>query len=90
VLYNGSDDVENNSLSQRLSAPVVGAEKPDFNHANALSFMIFVLLYCPCVATIVAIVKETGSWRYGLFSILYNTAIAWVVAFIAYRIALLF
>ncbi len=90
VLYTGSDDVEDNSLSQRLSAPVVGAEKPDFNHANALSFMIFVLLYCPCVATIVAIVKETGSWRYGLFSILYNTAIAWVVAFIAYRIALLF
>lgn len=90
VLYTGSDEVSEHSLSQRLSTPLTGAVKPDFNRANALSFMIFILLYCPCVATIVAIVKETRSWRYGLFTILYNTAVAWVAAFAAYRIALLF
>jgi len=51
--------------------------------------MIFILLYCPCIATIVAVVKETGAWRYGAFTILYNTAVAWIVAFLAYRLALL-
>ncbi len=90
VLYTGSDEVSEQTLSQRLSTPLAGASTPDFNRANALSFMIFILLYCPCVATIVAIVKETRSWRYGLFTILYNTALAWVVAFAAYRLALFF
>ena len=90
VLYTGSDEVSEQTLSQRLSTPLAGASTPDFNRANALSFMVFILLYCPCVATIVAIVKETRSWRYGLFTILYNTALAWVVAFAAYRLALFF
>lgn len=61
-----------------------------FTPASALAFMVFILLYCPCLATIVAIVKESGSWKYGLFSIVYNTAIAWIAAFITYRLALLF
>ena len=74
VLYTGSDE----------------AADTDFNHANALSFMIFILLYCPCTATVIAVVRETRSWRYGLFTVLYNTALAWVVAFGAYRLALLF
>ncbi len=90
VLYTGSEEASEHSLSQRLSTSLTGAGKPDFNRANALSFMIFILLYCPCVATIVAIVKETRSWRYGLFTIIYNTAVAWFAAFIAYRVALLF
>ncbi len=90
VLYTGSEEASEHSLSQRLSTSLTGAGKPDFNRANALSFMIFILLYCPCVATIVAIVKETRSWRYGLFTIMYNTAVAWLAAFIAYRVALLF
>ena len=90
VLYTGSEEASEHSLSQRLSTSLTGAGKPDFNRANALSFMIFILLYCPCVATIVAIVKETRSWRYGLFTIMYNTAVAWFAAFIAYRVALLF
>ena len=52
--------------------------------------MIFILLYCPCFATVVAIVKETGSWRYGMFSVVYSTVVAWLVAFAAYRLALPF
>lgn len=90
VLYTGSDEVSEQTLSERLTTPLHGATAPDFNFATALSFMIFVLLYCPCVATIVAIVKETSSWRYGLFTIVYNTIVAWVLAFVAYRAALLF
>ncbi len=90
VLYTGSDEATESTLSARISSPLSGASASDFNRANALSFMIFILLYCPCVATIVAIVKETRSWRYGLFTVIYNTAVAWLLSFIAYRIALLF
>lgn len=89
VLYTGDEEASEQSLSTRLTSPNDATGKPDFTAAAALSFMIFVLLYCPCIATITAIVKETGNPRYGLFSVLYNTAIAWVVAFIVYRIALL-
>ena len=62
----------------------------EFSIASALSFMVFVLLYCPCIASITAIVKESGSWKYGAFSVLYNTLVAWIAAFIIYHLALLF
>lgn len=62
----------------------------EFNHASALSFMVFILLYCPCLASVTAIIKETGNWRYGAFSVIYNTTVAWLAAFVIYHIALLF
>ncbi|MBQ7042795.1 MAG: ferrous iron transport protein B [Muribaculaceae bacterium] len=62
----------------------------EFSIASALSFMVFVLLYCPCIASITAIVKESGSWKYGAFSVLYNTLVAWLAAFFIYHLALLF
>ena len=62
----------------------------EFSIASALSFMVFVLLYCPCIASITAIIKESGSWKYGAFSVLYNTLVAWIAAFIIYHLALLF
>ena len=49
-------------------------------------FMVFILLFFPCIATIAAIAHETGSWKWALFSIIYNTAVAWVTAFIVYTI----
>ena len=89
VLYTGDEEASEQTLSTRLTAPSPVTGKPDFTAAAALSFMVFVLLYCPCIATITAIVKETGNPRYGLFSVLYNTAVAWVFAFIVYQIALI-
>lgn len=88
VLYTGDEEASDQTLSTRLTAPNPATGKPDFTSAAALSFMVFILLYCPCIATITAIVKETGNPRYGLFSVLYNTAVAWFFAFIVYRIAL--
>lgn len=90
VLYTNDEAVDDHRLGERLSAPSGPGGKPDFDYANALSFMVFILLYCPCIATVTAIVRESGSWKYGLFSILYNTAVAWICAFAVYCIALLF
>lgn len=86
VLYTGSEEATDASLSKRITAVNPQTGKPDFTAASALAFMIFVLLYCPCTASIVAIVRETGSWRYGAFSVIYNTAVAWLMAWLAYII----
>lgn len=88
VLYVGEDDAD--LISERLVTPSRVTGQPPFTPAKALSFMVFVLLYFPCIATLTAIARETEDWRYALFSALYNTGLAWVLAFIVYRVALLF
>ena len=62
----------------------------DITPAAALSFMVFILLYFPCIATFVAIRNETGKWRWAIACCVYTMCIAWVMAFITYRLALLF
>lgn len=88
VLYVGYDDAD--ALSIRLSSPSPVTGKPPFTTASALAFMVFVLLYFPCIATLAAIARETGSWRYSVFSAIYNTGIAWVCSFVVYVVASLF
>ncbi len=89
VLYTGDEATTNGTLGDRLQRPDPVSGRPDFTPASALAFLIFILLYCPCFASIVAICRETGSLRYGLFSIVYNTAVAWLAAFAVYRTAML-
>ena len=62
----------------------------DVTPAAALSFMVFILLYFPCVATFVAIKNETGKWRWAVACCAYTMAVAWIMSFIVYRLALIF
>jgi len=62
---------------------------PSFSRATALSLMVFVLLYIPCVAAIGVMKKEIGQWRPVLLYSVYVLALAWVLSFITYRSALL-
>jgi ferrous iron transport protein B len=71
------------SLVDRLTA-----EGSGLNQANALGLMTFSLIYTPCVATVAAIWKESGSKRWTAFSIAYGIALAWLVTFIVYRVGL--
>lgn len=57
--------------------------------AAALSFMVFVLLYFPCIATFIAIKNEAGSWKWACISAVYTLLVAWIMAFITYRIGVL-
>ena len=57
---------------------------------NILYGLLFVLLYFPCIATIVAIKQESGSWRWAIFAACYTTALAWLVAFVVNQIGNLF
>lgn len=88
VLYVGDDDAE--VLSQRLKSPSKITGKAPFSPASALAFMVFVLLYFPCIATLAAISRETGSWKYAAFSVVYNTALAWIFAYLTFFIFSLF
>ncbi|MEG1622993.1 MAG: ferrous iron transport protein B [Alistipes sp.] len=71
------------NLSDRIK------ESGDFNWASALSFLIFTLIYFPCIATVAAIASEAG-WKWATVSILYNTGIAWLIAFLFYHLFQLF
>ncbi len=89
VLYSNDNDSAE-SLSQRIAKVNPETGTPDFTPLVALSFMVFVVLYFPCIATIVAISREAGGWKYGAFTILYNTAVAWIFSFIVYQVGSLF
>ena len=56
-----------------------------YNQVVAASFIIFILLYFPCVAVIAAIKKESGSWKWALFTIFYTTSLAWIMSFFVYQ-----
>ncbi len=55
--------------------------------AAALAYMVFILLYFPCVATFVAIRNESGKWKWAIFTAVYTIAVAWIAAFLTFRIS---
>ena len=57
---------------------------------QAYCYLLFVLIYFPCIATIIAIKNETGSWRWAFVSAVYTTCLAWVVSAVVYQVGLLF
>ena len=57
----------------------------DFTPLSAYSFMIFVLLYVPCMATLSTIKKETNSWKWPIFVFCYTLILAWLVSFLFYQ-----
>ena len=89
VLYTGEADAteESTSLKEKLQT----ATKPDgehvFNPIIAYSFMLFILLYFPCIAALAAIKREAG-WKWVAFEVVYTTGVAWLVSFIFYQIAI--
>ena len=89
VLYTG-DETDEQTLGERLQADTDAEGHSLFSPLVALSLMIFVLLYFPCVATVSAIVNESGSWRWGLFVVVYTCSLAWVCSFIVYQTGRLF
>ncbi|MBE6195463.1 MAG: ferrous iron transport protein B [Rikenellaceae bacterium] len=77
------------SAETDLGLPARLAASGDFTPASALAFLVFILIYFPCIATIAAIASEIG-WRWAAASILYNTTLAWLMAFLTYHLFSLF
>jgi ferrous iron transport protein B len=61
------------------------ASNPRWNRAVAWSLIIFTIFYAPCSVTVVCIVREAGSWKWGAFSVLFNTAVAFALAVLVYQ-----
>mgnify|MGYP000302648481 CR=1 FL=1 len=84
VLYTGESD-DSQVLTERLKQDKNAKGEPVFTPLIALSFMLFVLIYFPCIATISAIVHESGSWKWGIFVIIYTCVLAWIVSCVVYQ-----
>ena len=85
VLYTGNADDDSQALSERLKQDRNAEGNLVFTPLIAISLMLFVLIYFPCIATISAIVNESGSWKWGIFVIIYTCVLAWIVSFIVYQ-----
>lgn len=77
--FNDSDTTYSNHLATALTKSM--------SIPTALSYLVFVLLYVPCVATIAAISSESRSWKWGAFSLLYSSFIAYLLAWLAFILA---
>jgi ferrous iron transport protein B len=92
VLYGPSSGVNdtNESLQSKLqSAKFTDGEKAGllvFTKVTAFAFLMFILLYFPCVAVVAAVRKESGRWKWALFMVSYTTAAGWVVAFLVNQV----
>ena len=87
VLYSEGEEITGEdgeaTLRYRLAA------SGDFDAASALAFLMFILIYFPCIATVAAIRAEL-CWKWALGSIVYSTSVAWVVAYVVYNLVNLF
>ena len=92
VMYADEGEVAAGSPSEeavaetRLQKALVRSVTP----AAALAYMVFILLYFPCIATFVAIKNEGGGWKWAIITAVYTIVLAWVAAFITFRLASLF
>ncbi len=80
VLYTNDAEVDAVSLGERI--PITSLA--------AFCYMIFVLIYFPCIATLVAIKQESGSWKWALFAAAYTTVLAWAMSYAIYQIGGMF
>jgi len=85
VLYNGDGD-DQQSLQTRLLTETHPDGSQVFTPLVVTGLLLFVLIYFPCIATVVAIKEESHSWKWALFSIVYSTGLAWLVAFLVHQI----
>ena len=80
VLYALGDEVdeEHSGLAEQI--------KKHIPFASAVSFIVFVMIYLPCLAASMVFAKEAGGWRYLGYLFIFTSVTAWVLSFIAYNI----
>ncbi len=83
VLYSLGDQVDQESNS------LIAQIKANIPFAAAIAFIVFVMIYLPCLAASMVFAKEAGGWKYLVYLFFMTTASAWILSFIAYRITLM-
>jgi ferrous iron transport protein B len=90
VIYQADNSSVGSSLVEKIRTQKDDSGKIVFTPLIAFSFMLFILTYFPCVGVVAAIKRESGSWKWAVFTIFYTTGIAWLLSFSVYQIGSLF
>ena len=92
VLYADDESVadDNEADSEKYNKLYVKMTNDGITPLIAFSYLLFVLIYFPCIATIAAIKGETGSWKWAMFAALYTTLLAWIISAVFYQTGSLF
>jgi ferrous iron transport protein B len=85
VLFQTGVEEDSSSLVEKIQSQKNSAGKPLFNPVMAFSFMLFILIYFPCIGVVAAIRRESGSWKWATFIVVYTTVIAWLTSFLFYQ-----
>lgn len=88
VLYSGAE-IEEDETGNRYEELRSAMEADGITPVVAFAYMVFVLLYFPCIAAIAAIKNESGSWKWAVFGAVYTTCVAWIVSALVYQIGIL-
>lgn len=81
-----TENQNDSTLVQKIQSEKDEAGNPLFTPLAAFSFMLFILTYFPCIGVVSAIRRESGSWKWAAFIVIYTTGVAWLLSFSAYRI----
>jgi ferrous iron transport protein B len=90
VIYQAN---ENNGTTDSLNEILSRQAKNDptsKNKLTALSFIVFVLIYFPCIGVVTAVKRETGTWKWPLFLVFYTSILAWIASVIVFQVGSLF
>lgn len=89
VIYHSGTNAktdEQSSLIQNIKNDTNDQGDPSYTPLIAFSFLIFILVYFPCIGVIATIRRESGSWKWAIFTIIYTTGLAWLLSFIVYQV----
>ena len=90
VIFQADNDTGGKSLVEKIQTQKDSKGKTVFTPLIAFSFMLFILTYFPCVGVVSAIRRESGSWKWAVFTVFYTTGIAWLLSFTVFQIGRLF
>ncbi|TAL73728.1 MAG: ferrous iron transport protein B [Bacteroidetes bacterium] len=90
VLFQTENDSGKASLVEKIQTQKDSAGRILFTPLMAFSFMLFILTYFPCIGVVAAIRRESGSWKWASFVVVYTTVIAWMLSFTVYQVGSLF
>ena len=90
VIFQAEGGTGEASLVDKIQSQKDSSGKALFSPLAAFSFMLFILTYFPCIGVVAAIRRESGSWKWAVFVVVYTTAIAWLLSFTVYQIGSLF
>jgi ferrous iron transport protein B len=89
VLYQAGEDDEQQLINKLRQQTYKSGDKKGqlvFNPLVAFSYLIFILIYFPCVGVISAIKRESGGWKWAVFVAVYTTTLAWILSFLCYQV----